>query len=269
MFKLLDVHLMRVSDIALARKEPGLIAPVRDLALKGHVRLDQVSFRYSPFEPEILREVDLHVEPGAFVAIAAPSGTGKSTLLKLLLGLYPPAQGKVLYDGVELNKWNLNELRRQIGIVMQDDRLVAGSLEENICLFDQRPDRARIQDAARLACIHEDIEAMPMGYRSLVGDMGTSLSGGQQQRVMLARALYRQPRVLIMDEATSGLDLPTEQRVNAGLKALSITRIVATHRADTLAMADKVYALRDGGLRQVEFKLKPVKPKQEDAEHES
>lgn len=256
--KLLDVHLERVSDIALAKKEKGLQAPSTGKALSGHVAIENLHFRYATFEEPILRGASLTIEPGEFVALAAPSGAGKSTLLRLIIGLYEPSHGKILYDGVEGPKLGLSNLRQQMGVVMQDDTLLAGSIEENISLFDEHPDHDRIREVARMAAIHNDIEAMPMGYRSLVGDMGTTLSGGQQQRVMLARALYRQPRILIMDEGTSALDVNTERQVNAELKRLSITRIIAAHRPETLAAADKVILLENGLLREIEFKLQAV-----------
>ena len=257
-FKLLDVHLERVSDIALHKKEPGLQAPPSNRKLEGRITLQNLHFRYAKFEPDILKGANLEIEPGEFVALAAPSGEGKSTLLRLILGLYEPSHGKILYDGLEASKWGLASLRQQMGVVMQDDTLLGGSIEENISLFDEKPDRDRIREVARIAAIHDDIEAMPMGYRSLVGDMGTTLSGGQQQRVMLARALYRKPRLLVMDEGTSALDVNTERHINAQLKKLSITRIIAAHRPETLAAADKIIALHQGQLRPIEFKPRPV-----------
>lgn len=253
-FKLLDVHLERVSDIALAKKEKGLQVPTTGKKLEGRVTLQNVFFKYAPFEPDILRGASVDIQPGEFVALAAPSGEGKSTLLRLVLGLYDPTHGKIFYDGLEASKWGLANLRQQMGVVMQDDTLLAGSIEENISLFDEKPDRQRIEEVARIAAIHTDIEQMPMGYRSLVGDMGTTLSGGQQQRVMLARALYRRPRLLVMDEGTSALDVDTERAINAELKKLSITRIIAAHRPETLVTADKVFVLQGGQLKQVEFK---------------
>ncbi|MEL7096464.1 MAG: ATP-binding cassette domain-containing protein, partial [Pseudomonadota bacterium] len=216
-----------------------------------------VHFRYAQFEPDILSGATLEIEPGEFIALAAPSGGGKSTLLRLILGLYEPSNGKILYDGFEANKWGLSSLRQQMGVVMQDDTLLGGSIEENISLFDEKPDHQRIREVARIAAIHDDIEAMPMGYRSLVGDMGTTLSGGQQQRVMIARALYRRPRLLLMDEGTSALDVKTERQINAGLKALSITRIVAAHRPETLAAADKIIALHQGKLEPIKVNPRP------------
>jgi ATP-binding cassette subfamily B protein RaxB len=257
-FKLLDVHLERVSDIALQTREPGLAMPAVRRELAGAVTLDNVHFRYAPQEPDILRGASLHIAPGEYVALAAPSGAGKSTLLRLIIGLYQPNHGKVLFDGIEADKFGLSALRQQLGVVMQDDTLLAGSIEENISLFDERPDRDRIRQAAEMASVHEEIEAMPMGYRSLVGDMGTTLSGGQQQRVMLARALYRQPRILVMDEGTSALDISTERKVNGALKGMGITRVIAAHRPETLASADRVVGLEAGRLVPVRFELRAV-----------
>ena len=256
-FKLLDVHLGRVADIALAEKEKGLSVPSIRREFRGELELRQVVFRYAPFEPMILKGANLKVEPGEFIALAAPSGEGKSTLLRLILGLYEPTNGQVLYDGLPASTWGLGALRRQMGVVMQDDKLLAGSIEENISLFDDKPDHDRIRWAAAAAAIHDDIEQMPMSYRSLVGDMGTTLSGGQQQRVMLARALYRQPRLLVMDEGTSQLDIATESKVNEALKALNITRIAAAHRPQTLAAADRIIGLKDGRLSEIQSPASP------------
>lgn len=265
-FKLLDVHLERVSDIALHKKEEGLQANGGGKMLAGRITLQNLHFRYAPFEPDILKGASLDVQPGEFVALAAPSGEGKSTLLRLILGLYQPSHGRILYDGLEAGKWGMSSLRQQMGVIMQDDTLLGGSIEENISLFDERPDHDRIREVARIAAIVDDIEAMPMGFRSLVGDMGTTLSGGQQQRVMLARALYRQPRLLVMDEGTSALDIHTERQINSELKKLSITRIIAAHRPETLAAADKVIALHQGQLKEIELPLRPVAVSKPDGE---
>ena len=265
-FKLLDVHLERVSDIALQAKEPGLDAPALKRKLEGRVTLENVFFRYAPFEPDILRGASVDIAPGEFVALTAPSGAGKSTLLRLLIGLYEPSHGRVLFDGIDTKRLGHGQIRQQLGVVMQDDTLLAGSIGENISLFDERPDHERIRWAAETASIHSEIEAMPMGYRSLVGDMGTTLSGGQQQRVMLARALYRRPRILVMDEGTSALDIAMERRVNSALKELRITRIVAAHRPETLAAADRVIGLQDGRLVPLKFEMRPVSAQLPDPE---
>ena len=245
-WKMLDVYLEQVADIALHDREPGIDAPTLHRVMNGKIDLVDLRFRYAPQEAEIIRGFTVSVQPGEFVAIHGPSGSGKSTLLKVLVGLYQPSFGTVLYDGVPLHTWGPSGIRSQIGVVMQDDTLLAGSIAENIAMFDDQIDMERIQDVARIAAIHDDIERMPMGYRSLVGDMGSSLSGGQQQRIMLARALYRSPKVLVMDEGTAHLDLATERAINTSLKALSITRIIVAHRPETIAAADRTIFLDQG-----------------------
>lgn len=247
-WRLLDVQLERLADIALTAREPRIDEPGWETPLEGRLEAKAIGFRYAPGDPEILRGANLRIEPGEFVAIAGPSGAGKSTLLKVLIGLYPVSYGEILIDGRSLSAWSPRSLRRQIGVVMQDDALLQGSLIENIALFDERPDMARLEAAARAAAIHDEIMAMPMGYQSLVGDMGSALSGGQKQRVIIARALYRQPRLLVMDEGTSHLDLANEQAINAALKALNVTRLVVAHRPETLRAADRVLLLQNGQL---------------------
>jgi ATP-binding cassette subfamily B protein RaxB len=244
----LDVHLERVADIALTNREPGIDAPTQNRAMKGRIDLVDVRFRYALHEPEILRGVSMTIQPGEYVAITGPSGSGKSTLLKVLTGLYQPTSGAVLFDGLPAHAWGPRAIREQLGVVMQDDTLMAGSIAENIAMFDEHIDMERVVGAARLACIHDHIERMPMGYRSLVGDMGSTLSGGQQQRVMIARALYRNPQILVLDEGTSHLDVDTEKAVNAALSALAITRIVVAHRPETIRSASRVLLLNNGQL---------------------
>jgi ATP-binding cassette subfamily B protein RaxB len=187
--------------------------------------------------------VSLKIEPGESVAIAGPSGCGKTTLLKVMLGQLEPQEGSVSVGGVPLRQLGLWHYREQIGVVMQDDRLFAGSIAENISLFDVQPDHARIEQVARLASVHDEIARMPMGYSTLVGDMGSALSGGQRQRVVLARALYKRPRILLLDEATSHLDTTTESLVNSAVQQLDITRIVIAHRPQTLEAMGRVIHL--------------------------
>jgi ATP-binding cassette subfamily B protein RaxB len=220
----------------------------QDGEITGALEVRNLYFRYAPGEPEVLRGVSMQVRPGEFVAIAGASGCGKSTLLKLITGLYTPTYGEVLLDGRPLPHWNQRAVRSQIGTVMQDDVLLAGSIAENIAFFDDRIDMERVMQCAKLACIHDDITRMPMAYQTLVGDMGTSLSGGQQQRVMIARALYRQPKILIMDEGTSHLDVDTERAINAALSQMPITRIVVAHRPETIRAAARVLQLSTNGL---------------------
>lgn len=184
------------------------------------------------------------------MAITGPSGAGKSTLLKLMAGLLQPQAGDVVINGHSVCASRAAVLGK-VGFVLQDDSLFAGSINSNIAFASDVPDLERVQACARLACLHEEIMAMPMGYETLIGEMGGALSGGQQQRLLLARALYQQPSILILDEATSHLDVPTEQRIAAMFSELRITRIFAAHRPDTVAIADRVLALTGAGLTEV------------------
>ena len=201
----------------------------------------------------MLRGVSVVINPGEFVAISGPSGCGKSTLIKIVAGLYKPSHGNVYIDGQPLSRWNAQSLRSQIALVAQDDSLLQGTLAENISGFDEQIDMSRVRECATLAQISTDIDRMPMGYESLVGDMGSTLSGGQKQRVRIARALYRRPRILILDEGTSHLDLENERAVNAALSQLAITRLVVAHRPETLRAAGRVVSLQDGVLVEVDM----------------
>ncbi len=246
-YRMLDLHLDRLSDIALAEREQdghgeGLV--VREV--RGAVELRNVSFRYADTEPEVLSGVDLKVEAGEFVAVTGPSGGGKTTLLKIMLGLFKPLEGVVLIDGTPMDHVGIQAFRSQVGVVMQDDQLLSGSIAENICFFDASIDLDWMRACAGIAGIDDEIMTMPMNYNTLIGDMGTTLSGGQRQRVLLARALYRRPRILFMDEGTSNLDLNKEREVNRALAELKITRIVIAHRPETIRAADRIVVLREG-----------------------
>ena len=188
----------------------------------------------------MIRDLSFSVAQGESVAIAAPSGTGKTTLAKLVLGLLEPTEGQILYGGVAIRTLGLARYRRQVAAVMQDDQLFAGSIADNISLFDPDTTPLKVEAVARLAHIHDEIVAMPMGYQTSVGDMGSSLSGGQKQRVLLARALYRKPKFLVLDEATSHLDVAKEREVSALVKRMQLTRLVLAHRPETLASSDRV-----------------------------
>ena len=196
----------------------------------------------------VVAGASLVIEPGEHVAITGPSGGGKTTLVKLLLGLVEPETGQIVVDGLPIDRFGYKNFHRQVSAVLQDDCLFAGSLAENIALFDDQTDMDRVIAAATAAAIHDDILRMPMRYETLVGDMGSTLSGGQKQRVLLARALYRQPRVLVMDEGTAHLDARHEQAVNAAINAMGITRIIIAHRQETIAAADRVLVMRGGTL---------------------
>ena len=209
-------------------------------ALRGDIEVRHLSFRYAATDPLVLQHVDLKIEAGAAVAIIGPSGCGKTTLLKILVGLLTPTEGDVLIGGISLSRLGVQSYRRMIGAVMQEDQLFTGSIAENISFFDQEPDQDWIKACTQLAAIHQDIVAMPMGYRTLIDDMGTVLSGGQKQRLLLAQALYKRPKLLFLDEATSHLDVQRERLSNDAIKQLKVTRIMIAHRPETIAAADRV-----------------------------
>lgn len=247
--RMLGLHTERVADIAMTAAEPrDALQPLDAPPLQGCIELKNVSFRYSDSDPWLIHGLNLRVEAGESLAIIGPSGGGKTTLMKLMLGLLQPSEGSIEVDGVPLNRLGLTRYRNSVASVMQDDQLFAGSIAENICFFDPRPDLERLQSCARMAEVHADIAAMPMQYNTLVGDMGTVFSGGQKQRILLARALYRQPRMLFLDEATSHLDVARERSVNEAVRQLSLTRVIVAHRSETIASADRVVKLVGGRL---------------------
>jgi ATP-binding cassette subfamily B protein RaxB len=204
---------------------------------------DRISFRYADNEPPVLSDCSIDVAAGECLAIAGPSGSGKTTMLKVLAGLLHPNTGMVLLDDVPIHEIGSEFYRQQIGCVLQNDQLFAGSILDNISGFTPSPSLERIEQVARQAAIHEEIIRMPMGYETLVGDMGSALSGGQLQRIVLARALYREPRVLLLDEATSHLDEENERLINDAIRSLTISRVIIAHRRSTLEMADRVFPL--------------------------
>ena len=248
--KMLKLQGERLADIVLQKPEPIAANDQNADALPATLEVKNVHFRYGEREPYVLSAVSFVVRAGESVAIAGPSGGGKTTLMNILLGVLTPTEGEVLIGGRNLDQVGLVTLRSMVATVLQDDVLFAGSITDNICFFDPAADRDWIGQCARLAAIHDDIVAMPMAYNTLVGDMGTVLSGGQKQRVLLARALYKRPKILFLDEATSHLDIARERLVNDAVKSLNITRVIVAHRPETLASADRVLVLEDGKLTQ-------------------
>ncbi|MEM9531595.1 MAG: peptidase domain-containing ABC transporter [Pseudomonadota bacterium] len=245
-FRLVGVHLDRLADIVTAEPETTAGVPLPRSGLQGRIEIRRLTFTFHPHEASVIDNLSLDIRAGECVALAGPSGCGKSTLLKLLLGLLTPDAGEIRVDGQRLDRLDLSAYRGQVGAVLQDDQLLSGSLRDNICLFDPGADEARLRRAIRRAALERFVEELPMGLETLVGDMGSTLSGGQRQRLLLARALYREPPILLLDESSSHLDVATERAINAGLRDLKVTRVLVAHRRETLAMADRVVHLAPG-----------------------
>jgi ATP-binding cassette subfamily B protein RaxB len=251
-WRLVGVHLDRLSDIVVQAPEPLVITPREELLPGPEIRGQSLTFRYDPSDPPIFEDLDFTIPSGSLVAITGPSGAGKTTFMRLLLGLLTAGEGQLLIDGQRLTPATVAAWRSRIGAVMQDDHLLTGTLADNISFFDSVPDQERMEMVSRLALIHDDIMRMPMGYHSLVGDMGAALSSGQRQRLLLARALYRDPDILFLDEGTANLDEDTERKVVDTIAALPITRIVIAHRPMLIERADIELRLENGRLRKVE-----------------
>lgn len=249
-FRMLRLHGERLADIVLTEPEDIEIKPEIESPSDTRVEVENLAFRYADGEPWVLKDLSLSIAPGESVAIVGASGCGKTTLVKLLLGLLKPSEGTIRIGGLDIQKAGPRNIRKIVGAVMQDDQLFGGSIADNISFFDQAVDQERVERAARLAAIHDEIAAMPMGYHSLIGDMGSSLSGGQKQRVILARALYREPKLLFLDEATSHLDVTNEHLVNEAVKQLKVTKVIVAHRPETIASADRVLVVHGGKIAQ-------------------
>jgi ATP-binding cassette subfamily B protein RaxB len=243
-FRLLGLHLDRLADIVTAVPETGT-QKAQALHVKGGIKTHDVAFRYGATDQFVLQDVNLEIAPGDFIAITGQSGGGKTTLLKLLVGLHPPTAGNIELDGNVPDTELWRAWRAQVGIVAQDDRLLSGTIADNIAFFDPDLDMAKVHAAATAAQVHDDIMRTPMQYLGLVGDMGSTLSGGQKQRVLLARALYCQPRVLFLDEGTANLDEETEEAIADLIAAMPITRIIVAHRPALRRRANRVFVVRD------------------------
>ncbi|MEM7005900.1 MAG: peptidase domain-containing ABC transporter [Pseudomonadota bacterium] len=250
-FRLLSLHLERVGDIVQAPLDIDDSAITTGYSADGNLSLRGVSFRYGAADKWVLDDVSLEIRAGDFIALVGPSGSGKTTLLKVILGLYKPNKGEVLLDHQPASQNLYRSWRANVGVVSQTDQLLSGSIADNIAFFDPDLDMELVKQAAVAAQVHDDIQMMPMQYMSLVGDMGSILSGGQRQRVLLARALYRRPKVLFLDEGTANLDPSTEAQIAELIASLPITRIVVAHRPALIEKANDVYEVSNGSLTQL------------------
>jgi len=246
--QLVRAHFERIADVVEAEPEQNIQSVTQPPQLQGQIELQHVSFRYAPNAPVVLRDINLHIQSGQKVALVGRTGSGKSTLGKLLLGLYSPTEGEIFYDGLPLRSLDYRAVRRQFGVVLQESALFNGSVRENISLNDPGMDLERVTRATQAAAIHKDIVQMPMGYETMVAEGGSALSGGQRQRLAIARALAAEPVIMLFDEATSHLDTVTEQVVEENLSALACTRIIIAHRLSTVRDADLVIVLENGAI---------------------
>lgn len=246
--RMLRLQAERLSDIVLTAPEPHLEGDYVGEAPLSTITFKSVSFRYSDNDPWILKDCNFEIAAKETVAIIGPSGCGKSTLVRLMLGLLDPVEGTIAVGGVDLRRLGKRAYRELVASVLQDDRMFSGTVADNISFFDGGAVMPKVKWAAKLAQLHDDISRMPMGYNSLTGDMGRGLSGGQQQRILLARAFYRRPSILVLDEATSHLDVEREDIIMKGIGELEVTRIIIAHRPETIAHADRVYLFNEGVL---------------------
>ena len=250
-FKLLKVHLDRIGDIVTSEKEQHHSNQLHPIEENEILEIENLTYRHPGESAPLFTKVNLTIKPGSHIAILGNSGSGKTTLLKVLLGLLQPEAGFIKYGNKEANIIGLQRYRKLFSTIMQDDELFSGTLLENITLFDHYVDLDKLHRCAEQAAILNDINAMPLRFDTIIGDMGSTLSGGQKQRLLIARALYSESKIIIMDEATSALDHENETKINKVFKSLNITRIIVAHRKSTLAFADEFYLLRNQSLKKI------------------
>jgi len=223
--------------------------------VEGHLRFDEVFFRYGvgSDEPYVLNNIDLEIEPGQKVAIVGRSGAGKTSLVKLVSRLFDPSEGRVTLDGMDVRDFDPSWLRRQVGMVMQEPFLFSGTITENIAIGQPDVDMDHLMEVSKLACVHDFVSDMPLGYETKVGEQGVGLSGGQRQRIAIARALYHDPKILIFDEATNALDTESEQAIQANLDLFleNRTALIIAHRLSTVRDADVIVVLDKGHIVEV------------------
>lgn len=242
-------HLARLDDVMETQAEPtGTKDPQN---LRGIIALDHVSFSYTSNNQAAVEDISLEIRAGEKIALVGPTGAGKSTLARLLLGMHIPTRGLISFDGVDLREFNLSKLRNRMGVVLQDTFLLNDTVQANLCLNGPDISLRQMKEATRIACIDDVIEALPKGYDSVIGENGRTLSGGQRQRLSLARALAHNPSILLLDEATSSLDLETEAKVHKNLSTYGCTRIIIAHRLATVLDADRIIVMDQGRIVQM------------------
>jgi ATP-binding cassette, subfamily B, bacterial len=246
--QLVGSYIERIADVLEAEPEQDAQAVQEAPRLSGSIEVRNVSFRYHADAPLVLKNISFSIEPGQKVALVGRTGSGKSSLGKLLLGLYQPTEGEILYDGVPLASMNYRSVRSQFGVVLQEPALFSGSIRQNISLNDAALELDQLVRAAQLAALHDEIMQMPLSYETVVTEGSGGLAGGQSQRLSLARALASNPRLLLLDEATSHLDVLTERVVDDNLSKLSATRILIAHRLSTIFNADMILVLHQGEI---------------------
>jgi ATP-binding cassette subfamily B protein RaxB len=241
-FRMLDLHAERIADIALATPEAPPTSAGHTSGGLLHLEAQGLAFAYGAEGP-VFKDIDFSVEPGETVAIVGPSGCGKTTLVKVLIGLLDRNAGTLTANGRDVRDWDRAALRSRLGVVLADDQLFVGTIEDNISFFDPNHDANRVRACARAAMIDRDIDAMPMQYNTIVGSLAHALSAGQKQRILLARALYRGPQILFLDEAFDQLDLALESKITDQLRRLKLGVVIVSHRPETIRQVDRIVRL--------------------------
>ena len=246
-FVVLSSHLNGLNDIWFEPKDNYNINGISK-PLSGNIEVDNISFSYTKNSEMVLKNISLKIKSGQKIAIVGKSGSGKSTLSKIISGLYKPVEGNILYDNISINKYNKKSLYKHISIIPQDAILFNKTIFENIVMENKDTPLHEVKKICKMVCIHEDIEALPLGYKTLISKMGLNFSGGQRQRILLARALIKHPKILLMDEATGFLDNVNECEIMAYLKKMKYTRIIISHRLSTIKDSDVIFVIDNGKL---------------------